>query len=296
MATHSLVLMAALLLTGPTERPAPATAELQMSQVFLIHDVPAAAQETGLLMSVQVQPGDEVKEGQILAKLDDRQAQVARRAAEREREAAMARAEDDIDVQYAMKSFQLAEAEWNDSLRINQRSEGTVANSEVRRLELAKHRAELQIAKSRLDMRVARLTAEVHQAAVDSADEKIARCEITAPFDGVVMDVQKQAREWVTAGDPVIRVVRMDRLRVDGLVKADELDPHELEGRRVTVIVGLARGRTAKLDGKIVFVNQVVQAGNRFRVRAEVQNRREPNGQWLLNPGKSARTIVHIRD
>jgi macrolide-specific efflux system membrane fusion protein len=266
-----------------------------MSQVFLVFDVAAAAQETGLLQSVLVKSGENVAKGQLLAQIDDRQAQLEKRAAEREREAAMARASDDIDVQFAIKSYELAAAEWQDAEQINERANGTVPRSEIRRLSLAKHRAELQISKSRLDMRVAKLNADVHQAGVEAAEEKIRRRQILAPFDGMIMDVLKQSREWVTSGDEVIRVVRMDRLRVEGLVSAADLDLHEIEGRQVTVHVALARGQSASLLGRVVFASPLIQAGNRLRVRAEVENRRGANGQWLLQPGKSARTVIAIR-
>lgn len=306
IATKSLLLLSALLLTGPFDRPQarstsgatsgpPASAELQMSQVFLIHDVPAAAQETGLLEELLVEEGAEVKRGQLLARIDDRQAVLEKEAAERQREAAMTKATNDTDVQFAIKSYELAKTEWADSVRINGRSPGTVGVSEIRRLALARDRAELQIMKSQLDMKVAKLNADTHQAAVDAAEEKIRRRRITAPFDGVVIDIQKQQKQWVTAGEAVMRVVRLDRLRVDGLVNAAELDANEVDGKQVSVFVTLARGRTAKLQGRIVFTNQLIQAGNRFRVRAEVENRRGPDGQWLLQPGKAVRTVVHLR-
>ena len=300
MVANSIILLA-MVLGGPLDtqssssRTPPSSAELQMSQVFLIFDVAATAQETGLLQSVHVKAGDLVAKDQVLAQIDDRQPQLEKLAAVRERDAAMARASDDIDVQFAIKSSELATAEWQDALSINERAVGTVSRSEVRRLALAKHRAELQIAKSQLDTRVAKLNADVHQAAVEAAEEKIRRRKILAPFDGMAMDVVKQTREWVTAGDDVLRVVRMDQLRVEGLISAADLDAHEVDGRPVTVHVALARGQSASLKGLIVFVNPLVQAGNRYRVRAEVVNRRGPNGQWLLQPGKSARTVVQLR-
>lgn len=299
IATNGIILLTAAILTGPlegsTRRSAPTTVELQMSQVFLIHDVPTSAQETGLLEEVLVKEGDFVKRGQVLARIDDRQPQLEKHAAERQREAAITRATNDTDIQFAVKSHELARTEWEDAVRINKSAQGTVALSEIRRLALARDRAELQVLKSQLDMKVAKLNADVHQAAVDTALEKIRRRQVIAPFDGVIVDVQKQAKQWVTAGEPVLRVVRMDRLRVDGLLSAADLDTHEVDGKLVTVKVVLARGREAELRGKVVFTNQLIQAGNRFRVRAEVENRRGPEGQWLLQPGKSVQTIVHIR-
>ncbi len=55
-----------------------------------------------------------------------------------------------------------------------------------------------------------------------------------------------------------------------------------------------ARGQTVRLPGKVVFVSPLVQAGDRYRVRAEVENRQQ-NEHWLLRPGMSASMTIHVQ-
>ena len=262
-------------------------------QVLLKQDVDIPAEESGLLVAVHPEDGQEVAEGALLAQLDDRQAQLDRLAAELERDAAQARAADDIEVKYAIKSHELADAELTQSIEINRRSPGAVPTSELRRQQLAKHRAELQIDRSRLDLQVARMTADVQEAAVQVADEQILRRQIKAPFAGTVIEVLQQANEWVNAGQPVLRLVQLDELYVDGFVSGADFDAGDVANRRVTVTVALARGRRAEFEGQIVFVNPLIQAGNRFRVRALVLNRRDQQ-QWLLRPGMTASMAIHF--
>jgi multidrug resistance efflux pump len=159
---------------------------------------------------------------------------------------------------------------------------------------LTRHRSELQIDKAKLDLRVAKMTADVEQAAVSLADENIRRRKIASPVAGEVIEVNRHAGEWVNAGDPVARVIKMDELRVEGFLSTREFDPGEVAGRHVSVEVELARGRRAQFEGQIEFVNPLVLSGDKYRVRAVVKNRVE-NGHWLLRPGTSASMTIHLQ-
>jgi macrolide-specific efflux system membrane fusion protein len=295
-------LASALLLTllggpGIAERPAqsPATlAVVEHAQVFFLDDVDVPAEEAGRLLQLAVQPGDSVAVDQPLAQIDDRKPRLDKFAAELERQAARTRAEDDIEVRYAVASFELADAELNQDLDINRKTPGVIPISDIRRKRLARHRAELQIDRSKLDLKVAAMSAEVQSAAVQAADESILRRRIVAPFQGTVFDVYKQENEWVDMGEPVLRVVRLDRLRIDGFLDCSQVDPAEVADRPATVEVELARGRKARFPGRVVFVSPMVQAGNRCRIRAEVENRQE-NGHWLLRAGMSVDLVVDLQ-
>lgn len=282
--------------TTPTRpQPAPSAAAASATRaatithclVSVIDDVHVPAQESGLLVALHAEEGTLVKKDDLLAQIDDRQAKLEKYAAEREREAALAKASDDIEVRFAEASLEVAEAELASNETINHKTPGLVPLTEIRRQKLAKRRAELQIDKSKLDLSVARMQAEVHEAAVRAAEHTIERRKILAPMDGEVIARLKQRGEWVQAGDPVLRVIRMDRLKVEGLLPASSYNPSELMGRPVLVEVELAHGRKAHFEGKVTYISPLVTAGNKYRVRAEVVNRMEDD-QWLLRPGMSA--------
>jgi macrolide-specific efflux system membrane fusion protein len=270
--------------------------------VSLIDDVQISAQEAGLLVILRdkqgrawkTEDGQPVQLGMLLAQVDDRQPRLEQQAAKAELTASLARAEDDIEVRFSEAAYRVAQAEYQAALEVNRKVPGTVPATEVRRLELTQHRAFLQIEKSKTDQRVAKLNAEVSQAAVDAAAAAIARRQITSPVDGLVLSVLKHPGEWVQAGEPVLRVARMDRLRVEGFLSAAQFNASELADRPVTVQFEMARGRKVELPGRVTFVSPVVQAGNRYRLRAEVENRQE-NGQWLLRPGMESRLLISLK-
>ncbi len=269
-------------------------AVLPHCQVLLINDIDVPAEEAGRLLEVNVKEGDHVPKDALVAQLNNQQALLSKVAAELERDAAQTRADDDIEVQYSIKSFELAETEVNNDVEINRRQPGSVPATEIRRKQLDRTRAELQIGRSRLDLKVAQMTADVQNAAVQAAEDSIQRRRIVAPFSGQVLQVYQQSNEWVNIGEPVLRVVQMDRLYVDGFISGDEYNVVDIADRPVTVEIALARGRKETFKGQVVFVNPIVQAGNRYRVRAEVENRQEKN-QWLLNPGSTATMVIHLQ-
>ena len=102
--------------------------------------------------------------------------------------------------------------------------------------------------------------------------------------------------EWAKPGDTVCRIVRMDRLRVEGFFKSD--DPYKTwKGKPVIVSVDMP-GSTQPLqfNGRIVFVSPLVEAGGEYRVWAEVDNRLVPgrNDEWLLHAGVNASMQINV--
>ena len=91
-----------------------------------------------------------------------------------------------------------------------------------------------------------------------------------------------------------MRLVRVDRLRVEGFLNAKDYRPSEIQGRPCSVVVTLARGQRETFPGKIVYVKPLVEAGGEFLVRAEVQNRQE-DGVWVLSPGLNAEMTIQLK-
>jgi macrolide-specific efflux system membrane fusion protein len=269
-------------------------ARVELCLVSLVEDIQVPAREAGALTAIEVVEGQFVTAGQVLATIDDRQPRLAKLAAELERDAARAKAEDDIEVRYAEAALAVAAADLARALAIEAKSPGGITQQEIQKLRLAKHRDELQIDRSKLEMRVAKMNADVHQAGVQSADDAVLRRQIVSPIDGVVVTQFHERGEWVNAGEAVFQVIRIDRLRVEGFLSAGEYAPEDVAGQNVTVDVPLAGDRTARFAGRVVFISPIVQAGGKYRVRAEVANRSE-GGHPILRPGMSATMAIQLR-
>lgn len=269
-------------------------ARIPLCQTSLIFDIDVPAPESGPLVALDVEEGAAIAKDAVLAKIDDRQPTIQKTAAELERDAAVARAEDDIEVRFAEASHLKAQAEFDDVRAIEKKSPGSIPLTKIRELQLEVQRSKLQIDRSKLDLKVAKMSADVHRAKVQMTDDAIRRRQIVSPIDGEVLTIHRQRGEWVNAGDAVFRVAQLERLRVEGFLNAAEHTPGEITHRPVIVEVTVAQGRPLQFSGEVTFVSPLIQAGNKFRVRAEVQNRKE-NGHWLLQPGKEAVMTIQLK-
>src|SRR5438552_17365565 len=109
--------LAVLILAAP---PAGHPRDVQITHclVSLIEDVQVPAREAGALNSVAVVEGQYVTQGQLLAQIDDRQPKLDKVAAELERDAALVKAQDDIEVRYSQAAFAVAGAELERALAV----------------------------------------------------------------------------------------------------------------------------------------------------------------------------------
>lgn len=273
---------------------APTDPVLKHCLVSLIEEVQLPGREPGVLIALDAKEGMQVSAGDVLGRIDDTEATVAKRVKQLEHETAKEQATNDVDVRYAAAAAGVAEFAWQKAVQANERSKGSVAQVEIQRLQLDHRRAVLQIEKAQLDRRVASLTAETKAAEVEAAEVHIERRQLRSPIDGVVVTVHRHLGEWVPPGDPVFRIVRVNRLRIEGFLNAAEFGPEEVGGKTVTVVAELARGKKETFQGKIVFVNPLVAAGGEYKVWAEVDNK-SMNDQWLLRPGSNVVMTIHLR-
>jgi multidrug efflux pump subunit AcrA (membrane-fusion protein) len=252
------------------------------------------AQEAGMLTAIPVREGQAVAKGDLLAQIDDLVPQMQRNVAFYKLKVAEKEAADDIDVRYAVAAYQFADARLRRSLASNAKIPGTVSEEMIdeQRLEREKFRLAIEQAKKKLD--VAGLQKQVSEAELAAAEAGVKRRKITAVLDAVVVELSRHEGEWVQAGDPVMRLVRVDRLRVQGYLNAKNHDMAELQDRPVRVTVPLAGGRSETVEGKIVYVEPLVGAGGDFLVRAEVDNLRQ-NNAWVLRPGLGAEMTIITR-
>lgn len=252
------------------------------------------AQEAGVLISMPVKEGSQVHKGDLLATIDDREAKAALKVSEYALQSAQQRAKEDIEIRYAQAAAAVAKVDVEQDLKANLDHPGAIPDIEIRRKKLDRTRANLQIEKAQKDQILAGLEAQTKEAERDAAQMALEWRTILAPFSGEVVTTYRHQSEWVNPGDPILKLVRFDLLSVEGIVYADQYDRGELQGKPVTVTVTRARGREVSVEGRIVYVEQIVQSDGSYRVRAEVKNEREGNN-WLIQPGLKARMTIHLK-
>ncbi|MFM8892324.1 MAG: HlyD family efflux transporter periplasmic adaptor subunit, partial [Planctomycetia bacterium] len=162
---------------------------------------------------------------------------------------------------------------------------------------LNEQKSELQIEQAQLEKKVSGLAAVSKSVEVDAAENSIERRLIKAPLDGMVVQIFPHQGEWMQPGDPLARVVRTDKLRVEGYVDSTRWNPEQVRDRPVTVEVAVAGSRREQFKGRIIFTSPIVESGGDYRVFAEVENRQEPGTpHWLLRAGQTATMTIHSQE
>ena len=273
--------------------PAPSEAQLHHCLVSLIEDVQIPAEVKGVLVKINAKEGEQFEPGAPLMQINENEAKFQRNVAVAEEKVSREKAEDDVNIRYADAARKVAEAEYKLNEAANKQHPGTVPVVKMQELWLKVKQAELQIEKASHEQTIATYETDGYKAKVDLADEQLRRHHIVAPIKGEVVEIMFREGEWVEPGNPVLRIVRLDRLRIEGFLNIKDFSPSEVGKRRIHISVPLARGRIEQFDGVITFVNPLVQAGGEYRVWAEVVNRQE-NGEWLLRPGLEAEMTIDV--
>jgi macrolide-specific efflux system membrane fusion protein len=294
-----LAVSAALVVGQPESRPAPlrttpGTITIHHCLVSLVDESQVSAKEPGVLVDIPVREGQQVTSGQLLAQIDDAKAQMEARAATAKLDVARETAINTVKVRYAIAAAGVAEFTYKKNEEANTKVAGSVPRTEIERLRLDWDRSKLEIEQNEFQRKIDGMDMRVKQAELDAANEEIERRKVRAPIDGVIVELKRHRGEWIVGGDPLLKLLRMDRLRIEGFINAKDYAPLELDDRPVTVTVSLARDRQETFVGKVCFVSPLVEPGGDFRIYAEVLNRQE-NDHWLLRPGLNADMTISLR-
>lgn len=305
--------VAALALAAPGDaNPTQSTSDsIQVKHclVSMIDRVRLSANEAGPLAEfnidevtgLPIDQGSVVSKGAVLGRLDDAEPRIKLEATQAELDIAKEQAESefaDVNIRAAVKMADVAKAEWDQAVEINRKSPGAVAETEVRRLKLTYERGLLQADVARLELNVAKMTVKAKEAAVKAAENEIQRRKLIAPIDAIVDQRLGDVGEWVQPGQPVMELVRIDKLRVEAFLSAAEVAPSEVAGRPVTIEITVKdpksnRQKVERFESKITFVSSQIVADGSYRISTDFDNRKLDN-DWAVRPGMVGNMTIKL--
>lgn len=260
--------------------------------VYYIEDARVPAQEEGVLLEVIARDGQSVEKGEVLAQIDDKLVNLQLNVADAELAVAKRKSEDDISIRYAKKAAAVNRADYLRLREANERLHGTVPQADIELARLKWDQFELQAEKSESEKIIAGLEMKVSEAKMTAAEEHIERSKIRAPWKGVVDRVARFTGDWVKPGDPILRMIRMDKLRVTCEIDARKYSRQNVFDQPVTVRVTLPGGVVETFTGRITNCSPMIDAYNQvFHAWTELDNR-ERNGHPILWPGMSAEMTI----
>jgi RND family efflux transporter MFP subunit len=258
---------------GPTQAQ---RIEIEAAQVSLIQNTLVAASISGVVASVHVHEGDPIGLDTPIAQLDDEQAETELEAAEAAYEAARLEADNDVDARYAQRTLEVRQRELQQSVDANRTYSGAVSETEIDKLRLVVDQSRLAIEQAEHQQQVATAKAIEKVAAVQIARTRLAKYQILAPVDGLVVEVSVEPGEWVEAGKPIARLISLDPIRVECFVDGRK-HGGELVGRKVEFSYSIddenPQGDSIKLFGEVDFVSpELNPVTGQIRLWATIKN------------------------
>lgn len=224
------------------------------------NDAVVAADAIGKVLEAPIERGTNVKAGEVLVRLDDRQAKLAL-------------AEAEASLTLAQSRLKLARNEQERNAPLAEKK--AIADADFQKLvtDTTAREAELAAAVARRDMASKTLTDSV----------------IKAPFSGVIAERRVEPGEYVKADSPIARLVDLSTLRL--VVNVPETEVGKLAiGQGVEFTTGAFTGRT--FTGTLKFLGAAVrEAARDLVIEAEVENK-----DGALRPGFFCDARIKLRE
>ena len=283
--------LATAMLAAPLTVQAGERIKIASVLITLIEQVEVPAREAGELAKMYVREGQLVKENMVLAQIDDKEANLTVQRAAFERDIAAIEAKNDIQVRFSLKSKEVALAELKRALESIEKYRKSVSETELDRLRLTAQRSALEVEQAQHDLKQAALAKKLKENDFEIALRRLERRKVVSSIDGMVVQIHRRRGEWVEPGQTVIRIIRINRLRAEGLLDVRDVRD-DLTGRRVTLSVVLPGGASVAFRGKIVFVSpEVSPVSGQVRIWAEIDN-----PKLTLRPGLNASMVIESDD
>ncbi|KAA5541132.1 HlyD family efflux transporter periplasmic adaptor subunit [Roseiconus nitratireducens] len=257
--------------------------------VRYINKTKVPAESQGKLTELMVEEGMAIKAGDVIAVVDDKPARLALDVKKAEELEAKLNAQNDVNKRDAVNSERIAAAEAQTYKELHEK--GATPYLEMKKKQLEAERAQLRIELADLNEDTALAVYMGKQAASKMAEYDIEMRTIRAEFDAFVEKRIAQLGEWVQPGSPIVELVQMDRIRVEGFIDAINYAGQVRKGSPVvvTVIVGGTRDNpvTKRFETTIDYVSTELDLKHRHRIWVSIPN--EPVGDgWLIKPGMEA--------
>lgn len=270
--THFVTLLLLVASGQPAEKSQAAEFRFPEAAATLIAEVRVPAQDSGVIRELLVDEGDYVQSGQRLGELNSKLTASDLRRAEIELEIAKARAANDVDRRTAETTYEVALDAWQRSMRSAESVPGSITKTELERQRLEAEKAKLDIEQAERDQQIFRQTEKARAEDVARIREQLELRRFTAPFRGMVVELFRQPSEWVAPGDVVLRVIRLDKLRIEAFIDG-RVYGNELKGRPAAFVTASANGKERVYRGIVTFVSpELHPVSGRIRIAADVEN------------------------
>lgn len=225
--------------------------------VFEATEIIVSAESSGRLLSLVIQEGDEIKQGQALGQIDSTQLYLNKLQVEAN-QLALLSSRPDVQSQLDAIEKEIDKAEF-EKKRIERLLEGDVATQK----QLDDINAKLDVLKANLKAKKTALNistqaidaqAEAMEAQINLIDDQLERSTVTSPIDGTILVKYTEEGELTGMGKPLFKIADLKQMILRAYITADQL-PKLQTGQSVKVLAEFGKEENREYDGKITWIS-----------------------------------------
>ncbi len=265
---------------------------VEHAQVFFFEESFVAAQAEGIIMRLMVDDGSMIKAGEPMIEIDQRLAEKEVAVSDQELAAARLKASDDSNLKYSQSALEVAAMEVKISREMQEKGAEGLMEGEKKKLEYKK--AGYQVDVSTIEKKRDAADVGVKTAKLEAAKVQIDLRKITAQRTGMVSEIEKRQFDWVRAGEKILRLTSMEKLRIKGYAEVFD-SPHLLLNAPARVTIEYAKDKPETVDGSVSYVAPRSVSANRYQIYVDLPNRMTSDGQFLFREGMEAKIEIMPR-
>lgn len=231
--------------------------EYDATGTFEATETTVFAEQSGTLLTFDINEGDNIAPGQELGMVDTTQLWLKIQQLGATKEVYQSQ-KPDVEKQIAATRQQLAKAKTE-----QQRYQELVADGAAPRKMLDDATSQVQVLQRQLDAQISALhtqmaTLNSQQAATDvqvsQLQDQLRKCHVVAPIGGTVLEKYVERGEFVAVGKPLLKVADTDNLFLRAYVTSAQLQHIKL-GQQVKVFADYGNGQKKEYEGTITWIS-----------------------------------------
>ena len=231
--------------------------EYDATGTFEATETTVFAEQSGTLLTFDINEGDNIAPGQELGMVDTTQLWLKIQQLGATKEVYQSQ-KPDVEKQIAATRQQLAKAKTE-----QQRYQELVADGAAPRKMLDDATSQVQVLQRQLDAQVSALhtqmaTLNSQQAATDvqvsQLQDQLRKCHVVAPIGGTVVEKYVERGEFVAVGKPLLKVADTNNLFLRAYVTSAQLQHIKL-GQQVKVFADYGNGQKKEYEGTITWIS-----------------------------------------
>lgn len=220
-------------------------------------EVTVSAESSGRILSLDIEEGDMLSEGQLLGAIDSMQIWLQKEELLERKEGARARIVD-IDRQIAPSLAQLENLRKDHGrfVALLSKDAGTQKQLDDNESQIAVLEGQIAAQKQTYSQNNEATMSEIgmYDVQIAQREDQLRKCRITAPVSGTVLTKYAEAGETVLSGKPLFKVADMDRVFVRAYFSTAQLSSLAI-GDKVTVIPDDGTASPKEYEGTVTWIS-----------------------------------------